>query len=385
MKVLMVHEYYRQAGGEDKVFEKEKQLLKKEGIDVIEYTWHNSKINMGELKNIFLNKGISAQVYNELKKIIKSERVDVVWCHNLYPYLLMSVYQAAKDSNCKLIHTLHNYRLICLNATFYNYQKQKICTLCLEKSFRRGLFVNCSANILKKIIAYNFVYNFWANEAYEKVDKFVVLTKFAYDIFKKIGIPEHKLFIKPNFIFEDEVDMPRGVGDYALFVGRLTYEKGILDLINAMNYVKRDIKLLIVGNGYLEALIRKVLDKYKLTNVHLIGWKSPDEVAKIISNARLLILPSKWYEGFPMVILEAYSKGRPVLAHNVGGIKEIVFPDVNGWLVNNLSAKEFAKNIEHAYEVSESFKSEYIVEVLLNKWSATTNYNKYIKSLLYSN
>ncbi len=88
---------------------------------------------MGELKNIFLNKGISAQVYNELKKIIKSERVDVVWCHNLYPYLLMSVYQAAKDSNCKLIHTLHNYRLICLNATFYNYQKQKICTLCLEK------------------------------------------------------------------------------------------------------------------------------------------------------------------------------------------------------------------------------------------------------------
>lgn len=257
--------------------------------------------------------------------------------------------------------------------------------LCLEKSFRRGLFVNCLVNILKKIIVYNFVYNFWVNEVYEKVDKFVVLIKFVYDIFKKIGILEYKFFIKFNFIFEDEVDMFRGVGDYVLFIGRFIYEKGILDFINVMNYVKRDIKLLIVGNGYFEVLIRKVLDKYKLINVYLIGWKSFDEVVKIIFNVRLLIFFSKWYEGFLMVILEVYSKGRLVLVYNVGGIKEIVFFDVNGWLVNNLLVKEFVKNIEYVYEVSESFKLEYIVEVLLNKWLVIINYNKYIKSLLYFN
>ncbi|WAM33646.1 glycosyltransferase family 4 protein [Caldicellulosiruptor morganii] len=332
MRVLLVHSFYRQYGGEDRVFEQERKLLIQNGIEVFEYTYHNSEISFFDLPLLTKNMIFNRKTYNEVREVVKEKKINIVHCHNIFPYISPSVYIAAQESGAKVIQTLHNYRLICANATFFDYKKKKICTKCLDKGIGATFYTICSNNWIRNIaIALANMINYKKN-VFDYVDKLIALTSFARDLFIKFGIPYSKIAVKPNFIFVDEINPVCTKENYIIFVGRLSYEKGIMLLLEAMKQIERKITLLVVGDGPLRQDVINFIEKNRLNNIKYLGAQKRDKVLELISKAKLLIFPSIWFEGFPMTILEAFSVGTPVLANNLGGVSEIVKEGVNGYL-----------------------------------------------------
>jgi glycosyltransferase involved in cell wall biosynthesis len=346
MKVLLVHEFYRQYGGEDRVFEQERRLLRENGIEVYEYTFHNSDISLFQLPFLVKNMIFNRKTYNDVKRIVRENKIDVVHCHNIYPYISPSVYVAAKESGAKVIQTLHNYRFICPNATFYDYKKNKICTKCLDKGIINAVMSNCTYDWMRNVILalVNTIYK--SKNIFDHVDKFIALTNFSKNIFVKFGIPAEKIAVKPNFIFEEDIKPVYEKEDYIIFVGRLSYEKGIMTLLQAMKELNDEVKLLIVGDGPLRDEVIKFIQKNNLKNIKYLGPQKREKVLELIGKAKFLVFPSLWFEGFPMVLLEAFSVGTPVLASNLGGIPEIVEEGVNGWLFDPFAKDNIAYIID---------------------------------------
>jgi glycosyltransferase involved in cell wall biosynthesis len=177
---------------------------------------------------------------------------------------------------------------------------------------------------------------------YEKnVDVFIAPSRFLMAKVKEWRTPIKKIVVLPNFV--NSLTEPSVTpGEYYLFFGRLSEEKGVPLLLSAMRGV--NFPLRIVGTGPIEAQLRKFTDDNGLTQVHFLGFRSGDELTALIRGARAVIVPSLWYENCPLVIQEAYQQGRPVIATNLGGMKEFVVDGETGRLFARGSVEQL-KNI----------------------------------------
>ncbi len=331
MKILIAHNYYRSSApsGEDAVAENEIELLKNNGHDVITYTKHNDDLDDSSLINkiaIAKNTIWSNQTYNELTKFLKINKPDIVHFHSIFPQISPSAYKACYDANIPVIHTLHNFRSICPGALLL--RDGKACELCLHGSLLNSLKYKCYRNsllatgTLTATIFYNRLI-----DAYKKyVTQYIALTDFAASRLIMGQIPEHLISVKPNFL--PILNQPgSGTGGYAVYVGRLSIEKGVKTLFSAWKDV--DIKLKVIGDGPLMTEL-KGLPKANLKNIEFCGYLNKKDILDIVSNAAFQLVPSECYEGFPMVLLEAFSCGTPVIGSNIGSIEEIVINNETG-------------------------------------------------------
>jgi glycosyltransferase involved in cell wall biosynthesis len=177
----------------------------------------------------------------------------------------------------------------------------------------------------------------------EKVDVFIALTEFAMTKFINAGLPEKKIFIKPNFLLSP----PRpkfSPGGYALFVGRLSPEKGIFTLLNAWKRLG-NVPLKVVGEGPLKKEAEQFVEKHNLFNVDIVGMVSRDTVVEFMRNAMVVVFPSEWYEGFPMTLVEAYACGKPVIASRIGAMREIVRDGGTGLLFELKNPGDLAEKV----------------------------------------
>lgn len=331
-KVLIVHNYYQIPGGEDTVVENEKNLLLDNGHEVVLYTRHNDEIKsrrifaklMLPFETIF-----SFKTYKEIKKKISNESIDIVHVHNTVPLISPSVYYAARDCKIPVIQTIHNFRLLCPNATFV--RKNKICEECIEKGLKSSIKNKCyrDSRIQTFLLAGSLAIHRFIG-TYKKVDGYIVLTDFNKNKLKKI-ISEEKIYIKPNFIKKRTSKESNEEKKYFLFLGRIDELKGIKLLVEAWEAIDKS-KLLIVGKGPLEEEIKEYIRNNNIKNINLLGFKNRDEVMNLIKGAKALIVPSQWYEGFPMTIVEAFSLGVPVIASDIGNLSTIIKNRENGLL-----------------------------------------------------
>lgn len=329
MKILLVHNKYKQAGGEDAVFRSESKLLKKNGHEVEEMLFDNKYID-SKIDQLLC--GIQA-IYNFtsariIQKIINEFHPDVIHVHNFTPILSPSVFFVANRNNTPIILTLHNYRLLCPSATlFYNdsiYEKS-IRSLfpfdaILKGVYRKSIFQTA---IIVFVTFIHTILGTWRN----RVDKYITLTQFAKSKFKnsRLAIADEKLVVKPNFV-ECHVGNQYERENYFLYVGRLTEEKGIRTLLNAS--LAHDFKLVIIGDGDLRKLVEETAEIDR--NITYLGFQKPESVLHYLKSCKALIFPSIWYEGFPMTILEAFSTRTIVLASRIGGMVEIIQDKING-------------------------------------------------------
>jgi glycosyltransferase involved in cell wall biosynthesis len=265
---------------------------------------------------------------HELKMKILNFNPDVIHVHNFLPLISPSIFILANKLGIPVILTLHNYRLICPSATLFF--KGKIYERGIHSVFHfdaiwKGVYRNSriqTAVVVIMTVAHNFL-GTWKN----KVDGYIALTNFAKDIFldSSISIDKSKLFVKSNFV--EESDQRYFVREkFFLFIGRLTEEKGIDVLLKAAKTFR--FKLVIIGDGPLK---RKVASAAKNNpDILYLGLQSKAVVIEYLKKCRALIFPSIWYEGFPMTILEAFSTGTPVIASNLGGMREIIQDKING-------------------------------------------------------
>lgn len=319
MKILLAHTRYQIAGGEDSVFEAEKNLLTDNGHTVVEFIKHNDSLNSlsksEQLKATIWNQA----VHDELKEILQRERPEVAHFHNTFPYMSASAYDACKSCDVPVVQTLHNFRLLCPNALFY--RDAIVCEDCLTQTFKwPAILHNCYRG--SKSASAATAWMLYKNRlAYrEKVDAYITLTEFAKTKFIAGKIPAEKLHVKPNFQASDP-----GVGDgksgFGVYVGRISEEKGPEILLAACSVRKSKNPIHIVGEG---PLFVPLQEKYsKLENVVWHGKQPKEFVLDLLKKARYLVLPSVCYEGMPMTIVEALSCGTPVIVPELGALHEI--------------------------------------------------------------
>ncbi|WP_422659330.1 glycosyltransferase family 4 protein [Paenibacillus sp. EC2-1] len=378
-KVLLVHNYYQQGGGEDKVFAQEEALLRSNGIEVELYTVHNDLINNQTLMNkakMALDATWSSTEYKRIKKKLMDMKPDVVHVHNFFPIISPSIYYACNHLNIPVVQTLHNYRLMCPAATFL--RENKVCEKCMTGSLINSVINGCYRGSrvqtvpLVTMISLNRMLGTWGN----KVNRYIALTEFSKRKFIEGGIPEDKITVKPNFIStNDNTESMRTINqNYLLYVGRISAEKGVRNLLEAWQHIKdqKNMKLLIVGEGPEKEQLSML---YAHKNVEFVGNQPSNKVLEYMKDAKYLIVPSIWYEGFPMTIVEAYSVGTPVICSQIGSLQEVVHNEVTGFHFVHDDIQDIQRVIGDAINYKDYYSMrEKVIEVFQNNYTEEINY-----------
>lgn len=338
MRILLIHNYYQQAGGEDRVFEAEKNLLSNNGHEVKAITWANEKIKMysGLDKFLLPAKTIwNQESFSRTKRFLKEFRPDVVHVHNFFPLASPSIYYAINEEDIPVIQTLHNYRLLCPAATFL--RNGQVCQVCYRKSTVSAIPKACYHSSVLATAAVSGMLEFhrWVGTWRTKVDFYVALTEFMRDIFVGVGFGNSNVLVKPNFVSDLRLNLAKRIYNpsihieekYAVFIGRLSAEKGANVAIRAWTKLGRTfpLKLVIVGDGPERSKLQILAGNDD--NIFFAGSKPHAEAMQFLSHSFFLVVPSIGFEAFPLTVIEAFSLGKPVVASGIGSLRSIVRDD----------------------------------------------------------
>jgi len=326
MKIAVIHNTYQHPGGEDVVVVEETRLLQSHGHSVVSYQRSNQDLErMSKLRQLWAVKDI---VYcddskREIGKILRREKPDIVHVHNTFMMISPSVFEACRDEGVAVLQTLHNYRLLCPCWTLS--RDGRVCEECLDDSLWSGIRHGCyrKSHAMTAAVALMLKVHRMRGTWKDSVNGYVALTEFARGKFVQGGLPARKIYVKPNFVGSDP-GAKREVGSYALFVGRLSREKGVDILLSAWAMLKNSLPLVIIGDGPLSETVGQEIASRGLFNVTLRGWLPRSHILAAMKEATFLITPSVWYEGFPMTMVEAFACGTPVICSRLGGMQEIV-------------------------------------------------------------
>ena len=322
MKILLCHNYYQLPGGEDQSFATEAALLESHGHQVIRFTRHNKAIEQMSQLEVAWRSFWNNEVFQSLRHIIRTESPDIMHCTNTFPLLSPAVYFAARTQGVPIVQSLRNYRYCCLNSYFL--RENRICEKCLDKVFPwPGIIHGCYRNSRKaSLIAASIVMNNRIlNKLKKAVDCYFTPSDFSRNKLIECGIAPEQIRTKPNFIFPDP-SVGTGKGGFALFVGRLSSEKGIETLLQAWQQLSSRLPLKIIGNGPMAFQVENMAQTHE--KIEWLGQQPHAEVLSLIGQATLVVMPSIWYETFGRTIVESYVKGTPVVASRLGVMTDLV-------------------------------------------------------------
>lgn len=347
MRILVAHNYYQQPGGEDHIFATEADLLESRGHQVLRYGVHNDAIKaMGRVAMVRATLWNGA-VFRQLVELFQRERPDVAHFHNTFPLISPAAYYAARTADVPVVQTLHNYRLLCANAVFY--RDGRVCEDCLGRFAPwPGVVHACyrdsraASAVVAAMLAFHRARGTWT----DLVDVYIVCTEFAREKFSRGGLPAERIVVKPNVVYPDP-GPGEGLGGYALYVGRLTAEKGLATLLAAWERLAEPPPLKIVGDGPLAGAVADAASR--CSAIEWLARQSSDRVLELMKDARALLIPSVWYEGLPRVIVEAYAAGLPVIASDLGAMSSLIEHGRTGLHFRPGDPEDLAAQVTWAY------------------------------------
>jgi glycosyltransferase involved in cell wall biosynthesis len=392
MKILILHTHYRQPGGEDHVFAAEPALLRKKGHEAQTVAFHNQDLEVmpswKQAKNAMWNRTAHLQV----RESIKRYRPHLLHIHNTFPLASPAIIHAAKAEKTPVVLTLHNYRLICPGSLLM--RSGQLCEECIGRTIPwPGVIHKCwrgsktHTAVVATMLATQRFLKTWS----EQVDLYIALSEFSRKKFIQGGIPVDKIVVKPNFVNDSTLSEATGVTThglqntflssentpYALFVGRLSPEKGIQTLLRAWRTLP-EIELIVAGDGPLLGETERFIHRYNTKNILLLGRQPQADVLRLMHGARLLVCPSECYENFPMTIAEAFASSLPVIASRLGAMAEIVEDGRTGLLFEPGNAQDLANKVAWAWahpeemaEMGNEARREYEA-----KYTAEKNYGR---------
>lgn len=393
MKVLQIDKYFYFKGGAETVFFNTIDLLERKGHKVIPFSLKSNKNLFSEYEKYFVDypelsesnfftkiKNIPNFIYNkqaasQLEKLLSKEKPDIAHIHLMFNSMSVSILPVLKHYNIPTVMTVHDYRLVCPAYTFKD-GKGNFCEKCRTGSYYNCAIHKCSNNNIANSILLS-IDSYFRSMFYQPiklVDKFIFVSKFSQN--KHIGIdPLYKQ--KSTYIYNFtpmKRERKKERGNYFIYFGRLSQEKGIETLVKA---VKKSpfIKLKVLGTGpLLESLKREATD-----NIEFLGFKQGEELRDYIKNAMYVVVPSECYENNPMAIVESTTIGTPIIGSNIGGIPELIDNTRSGFLFNTGSVDSLQKVLYDAQSVSDK-KYKEIVEsasnFASNNFSEDAHYEK---------
>ena len=380
MKILLINNAHYNRGGADKVYLNTGELLEKNGNDVSYFAINYDENFDSEFSNYFVPNPdfkkkswlsklssfpryyFSSQAQHNLQRLINKHKPEIAHIHLLYGGgLTSSILPVLKKNKISVVLTIHDYKLLCPVLTLMD-SNLNICEKCAKGNYIHCITKRCNQmslssdkNLFNSII---FATESWFRDKLFNYDKFISKYIFVSEFSRNIHI-KYKPFFKEksdvffNFInFDNSVVPSSYMGDYFLYFGRLSREKGILALLEAFRNFPAS-RLLIIGEGVLEVEIRSFINNYSLNNVTLLGYKSGNELDTYIKNSKFVILPSEWYENNPLSIIESFRFGKPVIGSNIGGIPELIKENETGILFEPGSPNSLMEALNKTKDIGE--------------------------------
>lgn len=378
--ILIVHNYYQIPGGEDTVVANEKKMLEEHGHKVILYSRNNAELKeMSKLKKLTLpvTTVFNPRTYREIRKLIKEEQIEIVHVHNTLNLISPAVYYAARSMHVPVVQTIHNFRLLCPGATFY--RDGHICEDCVKYGLKCAVKHSCYRG--SKVQTLACVISTWFHRMtgiYGKIN-YICLTEFNKEKLLELKqIKPEKVFVKPNFVESvGEFVSEEKRKDQFVFAGRLDKLKGIDILFEAWKQMGAEApKLVVCGTGPMEAWCKRFVSENDV-NIEMRGFVPNEDARKLIAVSRALVLPTQWYEGFPMSIVEAFSVGTPVVCSDLGNAGSVVVEGVTGSKFSANSSKDLVRTIECLKDYKDIYCSTYTTYEQL--YSEEQNYKNLVK------
>lgn len=397
MKILLVNKFHYIKGGSETYYFGLGELLKKYGHQVIYFSMQDDNNRPCEQEKYFVDhvdfnapmskvqtvKAALKMLYSfEAKKkfeqLIIDEKPDIIHLNIFQSQLTGSIVDVAKKYHIPIVYTAHDLKSVCPNYQMLNHGK--ICEKCLHGNYMNCFMTGCMKDSkAKSLLATMEAEVYKIKKIYQKIDLVMTPSEFYKKKIEEAGIVKCPIIHMTNFL-PKETEYKNGAerGEYFLYFGRLSREKGILTLVNAYAKAKVDKPLYIVGNGPMKKQIEQLIVKKRLQDrVKLLGFKSGRELKNIVSNALCVCLPSEWYENGPYSIMEAQAVGRPVIVSSNGGLPELVENGVNGYVVKPKDVSGLAQKLEICCK-KQDWDTEQIVQWAKYKY----NSEKYVYELV---
>jgi glycosyltransferase involved in cell wall biosynthesis len=322
MNILVAHNFYQQPGGEDQCVAAEVATLRGHGHEVTQYCLHNDSIHGMNRIRLASRTIWNHSAYRELRELLRTHRVQIAHFHNTFPLISPAAYYAARAENVRVVQTLHNFRLLCANGLLL--RDGGVCEDCLGKWIPwPGIAHKCyrdnraASTVVTTMLMTHRMLGTWS----KAVDMYIALTEFGRRKLIDGGLPADKITVKPNCAYPDP-GAGTGKGGYAVFVGRLSTEKGLDTLLKAWRYLGGDVPLKLLGDGPMATAVQDAAAKDP--SIQWLGHVSHESVYGLVGAAMFLVLPSRCYENFSMAIVEAFAKGTPVVVPKLGAMAAIV-------------------------------------------------------------
>lgn len=393
MKILMINNYHYRRGGADVVYFNTASILQQNGHKVSFFSIEHPNNEPCDFSDFFvkehdyrklslINKILSVpsfiysrEAYKKLTDLISKEKPDIVHIHLFLGGLTTSILLALKKINIPVVHTLHDYRLICPAYTLLD-RNDQICERCKDKFYLRCAIRRCSLEknfIHSSMLAIDAYFRKYIFNPIKYIDRFIFVSQFSKN--KHIEFDskfKQKAEVLYNFNI-NEIPTSNVKGKYFLFYGRLSREKGLDLLIKSA--LETNISLKIVGTG---PLYNQFVNNFNTSNIEFLGYKKGAELFNIIRESSFVIIPSQWYENNPLTIIEAFSFGKPVIGSKIGGIPELI-NDSNGFLFESKNVDSLTDAIKKAISISDDnyrIMSQNVFEFANRNFSKEVYYNK---------
>lgn len=346
MKVLYVHNNYAKPSGEEHAANELVTLLREHGHDVKWFTRSSAEISDSSFGKV---KALISGIYNpysakKLSKILDEYHPDIVQVQNLYPLLSSSIFAPIKKRGIPVVMRCPNYRLFCPEGLSLD-PDGNVCERCWGGHEHNCIKYNCLGSRSKSIgYALRNMYSRISNNIKNGVDMFIVQSEFQKQKFISQGIPAERIGILAGISPKLEISCPEILGDWISFVGRVSSEKGIYEFIEAAK-MNPDIPFKVAGNFDSNFVMPENLPE----NLEFVGFKSGRDLDEFYIKSRIIIVPSKWYEGFPNVIVRGMLHKKPIITSNIGAMQSIIDNQTNGLLVPPGNSQALSDAIRQIY------------------------------------
>jgi len=365
VKIVLVHNYLRSSGpsGENLAYQEECDLLRRYGHEVVEFTVTNDDLERAGWTGS-LRAGAAAawsfSTASRLRRVLRREQPGVVHVHNTFPLLSPSVFFAARGLRCATVLTLHNYRIFC--AAGVPLRHGRPCIVCLDKrsslpALRYGCYRGSRVATLplSLSVALHRTMGTWEKQ----VDAFVCLTDFQRELMLRAGLAGEALFVKPHCYLYPPSPLPwPDRENKVVFLGRLGPEKGVSLLLEAWRLWGNSApRLEIIGDGPEEEKLKGLAGESGTARVVFRGRLPFNEAQRLLGRAKAAVLPSMSYEGFPMVIREAFALGVPMVGSRIGSIQNLVSEGLNGTLFETGDPADLLRVVQRLWADEEGLKT----------------------------
>ena len=377
MHIVQIHNSYKDLGGEDVVVAREKEILEDASYTVSQYIVSNAEVDTLSRKlKTAISLPYSLYQKNEIKAFLKKQVPDIVHVHNFLPIITPAVFYACKELKIPVVVTLHNFRVICSNGLLY--RDGGVCEDCIMSKWglpavKYGCYQDSKMTSIFPVLsnALHSHLNTWSTH----IDKVIFLSAFSQSIFRKshINFKEQQVAIKPNFTEDNGYLYDKE--EYVLYVGRLSEEKGILNIIKAC--IKSETRIKVAGTGPLKEYVGNLANNHN--NIEVLGFQNQEQLSKLYKKAKALVTASKMYESFGLVIIESFSYGTPVIAPAFGNAGELVTDKYNGLHYDLNNVEDLENTINKLNDANQESLRRNARKTFLEKYTREENVSRLMK------